>query len=143
MSDMNNVSLIGRLTADPELKTTQNGISYCRFTVAVNRYSKDGEDTADFISCVAWRSTAEFICNYFLKGNKIALIGSIQTGSYTDKDGRKVYTTDINTDKVFFCESKKDGNSENNTKSGKARKARKEEPIDDEVFEEISDDLPF
>ena len=140
---MNNVSLMGRLTADPELKTTQNGISYCRFTVAVNRYSKDGEDTADFISCVAWRSTAEFICNYFLKGNKIALIGSIQTGSYTDKDGRKVYTTDVNTDKIFFCESKKDGNSENNTKSGKARKARKEEPIDDEVFEEISDDLPF
>lgn len=143
MSDMNSVSLMGRLTADPELKATQNGISYCRFTVAVNRYSKDGEDTADFISCVAWRSTAEFICNYFLKGNKIALIGSIQTGSYTDKDGRKVYTTDVNTDKVFFCESKKEGSSENNTKSGKARKARKEEPIDDEVFEEIADDLPF
>lgn len=143
MSDMNNVSLMGRLTADPELKTTQNGISYCRFTVAVNRYSKDGEDTADFISCVAWRSTAEFICNYFLKGSKIALIGSIQTGSYTDKDGRKVYTTDVNTDKVFFCESKKEGSGGNNTKSGEARKARKEEPIDDEVFEEISDDLPF
>lgn len=143
MSDMNNVSLMGRLTADPELKTTQNGISYCRFTVAVNRYSKDGEDTADFISCVAWRSTAEFICNYFLKGNKIALIGSIQTGSYTDKDGRKVYTTDVNTDKAFFCESKKESSSESNTKSSKARKARKEEPIDDEVFEEIADDLPF
>ena len=142
MSDMNNVSLMGRLTADPELKTTQNGISYCRFTVAVNRYSKDGEDTADFISCVAWRSTAEFICNYFLKGNKIALIGSIQTGSYTDKDGRKVYTTDVNTDKVFFCESKKESSSESNTKSSKSRTPRKE-PIDDEVFEEIADDLPF
>lgn len=143
MSDMNSVSLMGRLTADPELKTTQNGISYCRFTVAVNRYSKDGEDTADFISCVAWRSTAEFICNYFLKGNKIALIGSIQTGSYTDKDGRKVYTTDVNTDKVFFCESKKDGDNNTAAKSSKQRKPRKEEPIDDEVFEEIADDLPF
>lgn len=143
MSDMNSVSLMGRLTADPELKTTQNGISYCRFTVAVNRYSKDGEDTADFISCVAWRSTAEFICNYFLKGNKIALIGSIQTGSYTDKDGRKVYTTDVNTDKVFFCESKKEGNSGSGTKSSEPRKPRRQEPIDDEVFEEISDDLPF
>ena len=143
MSDMNSVSLMGRLTADPELKTTQNGISYCRFTVAVNRYSKDGEDTADFISCVAWRSTAEFICKYFLKGNKIALIGSIQTGSYTDKDGRKVYTTDVNTDKVFFCESKKESNSESNTESSKSRTSRKEEPIDDEVLEEISDDLPF
>lgn len=143
MSDMNSVSLMGRLTADPELKTTQSGLSFCRFTVAADRYSKDGEDKTDFISCVAWRSTAEFICNYFLKGNKIALIGSIQTGSYTDKDGRKVYTTDVNTDKVFFCESKKESSSESNTKSSKARKARKEEPIDDEVFEEISDDLPF
>ena len=143
MSDMNNVSLMGRLTADPELKTTQNGISYCRFTVAVNRYSKDGEDTADFISCVAWRSTAEFICKYFLKGSKIALIGSIQTGSYTDKDGRKVYTTDVNTDKVFFCESKKDGDNNTAAKSSKQRKTRKEEPIGDEVLEEIADDLPF
>lgn len=143
MSDMNFVSLMGRLTADPELKTTQNGISYCRFTVAVNRYSKDGEDTADFISCVAWRSTAESICNYFLKGSKIALIGSIQTGSYTDKDGRKVYTTDVNTDKAFFCESKKDGDNNTAAKSSKQRKPRKEEPIDDEVFEEIADDLPF
>lgn len=143
MSDMNSVALMGRLTADPELKTTQNGISYCRFTIAVNRYSKDGEDTADFISCVAWRSTAEFICKYFLKGNKIALSGSIQTGSYTDKDGRKVYTTDVNTDKVFFCESKKDGDNNTAAKSSKQRKPRKEEPIDDEVLEEISDDLPF
>lgn len=143
MSDMNSVSLMGRLTADPELKTIQNGISYCRFTVAVNRYSKDGEDTADFISCIAWRSTAEFICNYFLKGSKIALIGSIRTGSYTDKDGRKVYTTDVNTDKVFFCESKKDGDNNTAAKSSKQRKPRKEEPIDDEAFEEISDDLPF
>ena len=139
---MNVVTIMGRLTADPELKTTQNGISYCRFTVAVNRYSKDGEDTADFISCVAWRSTAEFICKYFLKGSKIALSGSIQTGSYTDKDGRKVYTTDVNTDKVFFCESKKEGSGESNTKSSKSRTPRKE-PIDDEVFEEIADDLPF
>ena len=143
MSDMNSVSLMGRLIADPELKTTQNGISYCRFTIAVNRYSKDGEDTADFISCVAWRSTAEFICKYFLKGNKIALSGSIQTGSYTDKDGRKVYTTDVNTDKVFFCESKKDGDNNTAAKSSKQRKPRKEEPVDEEVLEEISDDLPF
>ena len=143
MSDMNSVSLMGRLTADPELKTTQSGLSFCRFTVAADRYSKDGEDTADFISCVAWRSTAEFICNYFLKGNKIALIGSIQTGSYTDKDGRKVYTTDVNADKVFFCESKKDGDNNTAAKSSKQRKTRKEEPIDDEVFEEIADDLPF
>ena len=140
---MNTVILMGRLTKDTELKATNSGLSVCRFTVAVDRYSKDGEDKTDFINCVAWRKTAEFIDNYFSKGQRIALTGSIQTGSYTDKDGRTVYTTDVLVDKVEFCESKKDGNSENNTKSGKARKARKEEPIDDEVFEEISDDLPF
>lgn len=134
---MNNVSLMGRLTADPELKTTQNGISYCRFTVAVNRYSKDGEDTADFISCVAWRSTAEFICNYFLKGNKIALIGSIQTGSYTDKDGRTVYTTDVLVDKVEFCESKK--NSDSAPAPTRARKPKETE----DIAHDISEDLPF
>ena len=134
---MNSVSLMGRLTADPELKTTQNGISYCRFTVAVNRYSKDGEDTANFISCVAWRSTAEFICKYFLKGNKIALIGSIQTGSYTDKDGRTVYTTDVLVDKAEFCESKK--NSDSAPAPTRAREPKEAEDIP----ADISEDLPF
>ena len=135
---MNSVSLMGRLTADPELKTTQNGISYCRFTVAVNRYSKDGEDTADFISCVAWRSTAEFIDKYFSKGQRILLSGSIQTASYTDKDGRTVYTTDVLVDKAEFCESKK--NSDNDKPAPtRARKPKETEdiPVD------ISDDLPF
>ena len=139
MSDMNSVSLMGRLAADPELKTTQNGISYCRFTLAVNRYSKDGEDTADFISCVAWRSTAEFICKYFLKGSKIALSGSIQTGSYTDKDGRKVYTTDVNTDKVFFCESKKNSDGGDKPATTRTRKPKETE----DILPDISDDLPF
>ena len=107
---MNNVSLIGRLTKDPELKTTQSGLSVCRFTVAVDRpYSK--ENQADFISCIAWRKTAEFIDSYFSKGQRIALTGSIQTGSYTDKDGKTVYTTDINVNNVEFCESKKQNNN--------------------------------
>lgn len=102
---MNNVSLIGRLTKDPDLKTTQSGLSVCRFTVAVDRpYSK--EKQTDFINCIAWRQTADFICKYFTKGQRIALIGSIQTGSY-EKDGSKVYTTEVNVSSVEFCESKK------------------------------------
>ena len=109
---MNNVSLIGQLTKDPELKTTQSGLPVCRFTVAVDRtYSKD---QTDFINCIAWRKTAEFISSYFSKGQRIALTGSIQTGSYTDKDGKTVYTTDINVGNVEFCESKKKNNDSNN-----------------------------
>lgn len=105
---MNNVSLIGRLTADPELKNTQSGISTVRFSIAVNRaYTKQGEERqADFINIVAWRQTAEFICKYFGKGQRIALTGRIQTGSYTDRDGKKRYTYDVVADNVEFCEAK-------------------------------------
>lgn len=128
---MNNVSLVGRLTKDPELKTTQSGLSVCRFTVAVDRpYSKDRQ--ADFISCIAWRKTAEFIDSYFSKGQRIALTGSIQTGSYTDKDGKTVYTTDINVSNVEFCESKKQSDSSGNNLNNVE--------TDDMPFD---DDLPF
>ena len=127
---MNNVSLVGRLTKDPELKTTQSGLSVCRFTVAVDRpYSKD---QADFINCVAWKKTAEFINNYFCKGQRIALTGSIKTGSYTDKDGRTVYTTNINVNNVEFCESKKQSDSSGNNLNSVETE---EMPFDD--------DLPF
>ena len=135
---MNNVILMGRLTKDPELKTTQSGLSFCRFTVAVDRYSKDGEDKTNFISCVAWRNTAEFIDKYFSKGQRILLSGSIQTGSYTDKDGRTVYTTDVLVDKAEFCESKK--NSDND----KPAPTRAREPKETEdIALDISEDLPF
>ena len=127
---MNNVSLVGRLTKDPELKTTQSGLSVCRFTVAVDRtYSKD---QTDFINCIAWRKTAEFISSYFSKGQRIALTGSIQTGSYTDKDGKTVYTTDINVSNVEFCESKKQSDSSGNNLNSVETE---EMPFDD--------DLPF
>ena len=134
---MNNVILMGRLTKDPELKTTQSGLSFCRFTVAVDRYSKDGEDKTDFISCVAWRSTADFIDKYFSKGQRILLSGSIQTGSYTDKDGRTVYTTDVLVDKAEFCESKKNGDS-----APAPTRARKPKETED-IAPDISEDLPF
>lgn len=104
---MNNVSIIGRLTADPELKHTQSGTACTRFSVAVDRKVKQGEEKqADFINIVAWNQTAEFICKYFTKGQRIALTGSIRTGSYTDRDGGKRYTFDVVTNNVEFCESK-------------------------------------
>ena len=100
---MNNVNLIGRLVRDPELRYSQSGMAVLRFTVAVDRkLSKDKKEeaqrnnqpTADFISCVAFGSTAEVIANYHSKGSQIGIEGRIQTGSY-DKDGQRVYTTDI------------------------------------------------
>ena len=110
---MNNVSLIGRLTADPELKTTPSGLSYVRCSLAVDRtfMRKSEERQADFINILAWRKTAEFICRYFGKGQRIALTGRIQTGSYTDKDGGKRYTFEVVAENVEFCEAKKDSGS--------------------------------
>ncbi len=113
---MNNVSLIGRLTADPELKHTQTGLAYARFNIAVDRqFVKQGEERqADFISIVVWNKTAEFVCKYFNKGRRIALNGRIQTGSYTDRDGNKRYTTDVVADNVEFCDSKSESSGGNN-----------------------------
>ena len=110
---MNSVQLIGRLTRDPEIRYTDGGASIARFGLAVDRRFKheNGAD-ADFINIVSFGKTAEFIEKYFHKGMKIALNGRIQTGSYTDKDGKKVYTTDVVAENVEFCESK--GTSANN-----------------------------
>lgn len=107
---MNKTILIGRLTADPELRQTQSGIASCRFTVAVNRKYKNeqGEYEADFITCVAWRQTAEFVSRYFTKGKMIAVEGTLHTGSYQDKNYPDVkhYTTDVYVDNVEFCGDK-------------------------------------
>lgn len=116
---MNNVVLMGRLTHDPELRQTQSGISCCRFTVAVNRKFKN-KDTdqyeADFISCVAWRQTAEFVSKYFSKGSMICVSGSLRTGSYQDKNHSDVthYTTDVMVDGVEFTGEKKQQGTSNN-----------------------------
>lgn len=115
---MNNVILMGRLTADPELRQTQSGISCCRFTIAVNRKFKNqnGEYDADFISCVAWKQTAEFITRYFNKGSMICVSGSLRNGSYTDKNHSDVthYTTDVYVDGVEFTGEKKQQGTTNN-----------------------------
>ena len=113
---MNKVILIGRLTADAELKQTQNGTSVARFSLAVNRrFSKDNEQTADFISCIAWKHTAEFICKYFRKGSMIAVSGRIQTGSYTDNNGVKRYTTDVVVEEAYFTGEKQNSGTAANT----------------------------
>lgn len=104
---MNNVILVGRLTRDPEVRYTDGGKSVAKFTVAVDRrFKQEGGQTADFISCVAFGKTAEFVEKYFKQGNKIGVEGRIQTGSYTNKDGVKVYTTDVAVENVEFVESK-------------------------------------
>lgn len=144
---MNNVSLIGRLTADPELKTTQSGISTTRFSIAVDRtYTKQGEEKqADFINVVAWRQTAEFICKYFSKGRRIAITGRIQTGSYTDRDGNKRYTFDVIAENVEFCDRKQDssvGGAET-TPSTQAQRASIPDNIDNIVDMPGDEDLPF
>ena len=105
---MNKVMLMGRLTATPELKQTQSGNSVVSFCMAVDRrfQGQDGKREADFINCVAWRKTAEFVAKYFGKGRMIAVTGSIQTRRYTDRDGKDRTATEIIADEVYFCGDK-------------------------------------
>lgn len=117
---MNKTILMGRLTRDPEVRYIQgdNASAVARFSLAVDRrFKKDGEQTADFINCVAFGKTGEFIEKYGHKGTKFVVEGRIQTGSYTNKDGQKVYTTDVVVEQVEFAESKAsaDGNATGNT----------------------------
>ena len=143
---LNCAVIMGRLTADPELRQTPSGVSVTRFTVAVDRgYVKAGEERkADFINVVAWRQTAEFVSRYFQKGSMIAVQGSIQTGSY-EKDGVKRYTVEISADNVSFCGSK----SETGTSGGAPRTPVAAAPsfsngsADDFAAMADDDDLPF
>ena len=110
---MNKVILMGRLTRDPEVRYSQGDstMAVARFTLAVDRRGRrdangDGTQTADFISCVAFRTNAEFIEKYFRQGMRVLISGRIQTGSYTNRDGQKVYTTDVVVDEQEFADSK-------------------------------------
>ena len=105
---MNAICLMGRLTGDPELKTTPNGIDVTSFCVAVDRaYTPKGQEKqTDFIHCVAWRNTAEFITRYFHKGQRMALQGSLQMRSYTDRDGNKRTVYEVLVDRAFFADAK-------------------------------------
>ena len=114
---MNKVILMGRLTRDPEVRYTQgdNAMAIARYSLAVDRrFKRDGEPDADFINCVAFGKSGEFAEKYLRKGTKIAVVGRIQTGSYTNKDGQKVYTTDVVVEEQEFAESKNSGSSDNN-----------------------------
>ena len=149
---MNKAMLIGRLTADPVVRSTagEKPTSFCRFTLAVENHLKKTEPKADFISCQAWRQTAEFVSKYFNKGSMICLEGSLRTGSYQDKNHSDVthYTTDVLVDNVEFCGSKSEqGHSapaptQQTTPTAEAHTA---EAIDLSEFEDIlSDgDVPF
>ena len=106
---MNKVVLMGRLTRDPEVRYSQgeNALAIARYTLAVDRrFKRDGEQTADFINCVVFGKSAEFTERYFRQGMRVVVCGRIQTGSYTNKDGQRVYTTDVVAENVEFAESK-------------------------------------
>lgn len=111
---MNKALIIGRLTANPEIRFNQSNIPYTRFSVAVNRTftNNQGQREADFINIVAWRKQAENVCNFLKKGSLVSIEGKIQTGSYENKDGKKVYTFDVVADYVQFLDSKKDGQAQ-------------------------------
>lgn len=129
---MNKAILVGNLTKDPELTTTQSGINVARFTVACQRKytNENGERDCDFINCVAWRTSAEFIHKYFKKGNKIGIVGTIQTRSYDAEDGTKRYVTEVVVEESEFVQSKRDDGSQ-------AENSKPElTPVDD-------DNLPF
>ena len=146
---INNVVLMGRLTAAPELKTTQSGISTVRFSVAVERrYNKQGEERqTDFIDCVAWRQTAEFVSKYFNKGSMIAVEGSIQTRNYEDKNGNKRKAVEVQVDNVSFCGSKGEtgtGGGNPNLDVLKDKVEQFNAPQNNSSYTDIpDDDLPF
>jgi single-strand DNA-binding protein len=107
---------MGRLTKDVEIRQTPNNLSVARFTIAVNRrFAKDGGQQADFINCIAWRKTGEFIARYFQKGSMIAVVGSIQSRSWDGNDGKKQYATEVIVDEVYFTGSKAESSTGGNT----------------------------
>ena len=138
---MNKVFICGRLVRDPEVRYSQGekSTAIARYTVAVDRkFKKDGEQNADFISCIAFGKTAEFAEKYLRKGIKMLIVGRIQTGSYTNKDGQKVYTTDVVVEEQEFAESK--------SESKRIFTDSEEQQSEDEftyLSDEYDDELPF
>ena len=145
---MNKAFIVGNLTRDPELSTTANGISVCRFTVAVPRRfsNSEGEREADFINCIAWRNLADIVAKYVKKGKKVCVVGSIQTRNYEAQDGTKRYITEVVAEDVEFISPRGDADDsepiekskfdDDQTEQSAKSKIAKFEPIDD-------DDLPF
>lgn len=144
---MNQVILMGRLTKDPEMRYTQGAepTAVTRYTLAVNRYGKD--EQADFIPCVAFGKRGEFAEKYFRKGMRVLVSGRIQTGSYTNRDGQKVYTTDVILDTQEFADSKGDGQNRTTAEStGQAQTGQAMEGMDGFMYipDDVADEgLPF
>lgn len=143
----NLVVLTGRLTVDPEMKTTQSGVSVTSFCVAVQRQYKSGEEPiTDFINIVAWRHTAEFVTKYFKKGNMIGIEGSIQTRKYTDRDGNNRVAFEVLASNVQFVESKKNNTDVNVANDSEDPLKSVSDKLRDAGFEQTNisdDDLPF
>ena len=136
---LNHIDLMGRLVADPELRQTAGGISVVTFRIAVDRnYTPQGQEKqADFISCVAWRQTAEFIGKYFAKGRMIALEGSLRSRNYEDEQGQKRTAYEVIVDHAYFADSKQDAEKQ------KAPGVGSFPPVDVEASAEDDGDLPF
>jgi len=143
---MNKVILMGRLTRDPEVRyTTNNNTLVCTFSLAVNRrFKQEGQPDADFINVVAWAKTGEFCSKYFTKGQQVAVCGHLQTRSYDDKDGKKVYVTEVVAEDTYFADSKRDPNA-NAFDAGFNPSAQPNEAPSSEGFMAIEEDsnLPF
>ena len=136
---MNKVILVGNMVADPEYQTTASGISLCRFRIAVQRKYKNeaGEYESDFISVVAWRSSADFVSKYLHKGNKVGVTGSLQTRTYDAQDGTKKYVTEVVADEVESYTPKSENENKPKTEASQKQEVMQNfEPIDDQ-------NLPF
>lgn len=143
MASFNKVILMGRLTANPELKTTPNGAAVTSFTLAVDRRYNKGEDKqCDFITIVAWKQTAEFICKYFGKGQAILVCGELQTRTWKDQSGNNRYATEVVANEANFCEGKKEAEG-NNTPSNQSGSQSKNSPAPYIPESYLSGDLPF
>ena len=151
---MNKTVLMGRLTADPQVRYSQgdNATAVARYTLAVDRqFKRDGDQSADFINCIAFGKRGEFAEKYLRKGTKIAVVGRIQTGSYTNKDGQKVYTTDVVVEEQEFAESKatSDANAGSFSHAGGFQQAPAPTPAADagdgfmNIPDGIDEELPF
>ena len=147
---MNKVILMGRLTRDPDVRYTQgeNPMAIARYTLAVDRrFKREGEATADFISCVAFGKQAEFAEKYFRQGIRIVITGRIQTGSYTNRDGNKVYTTDVVVEEQEFAESKNAQNGAEGSSNTQSNTVAGQPTVDPDGFMNIPDgideELPF
>lgn len=148
---LNNISVMGRLTADPEVRQTPNGVSVCSFTIANDKDFKRDGDAPNWIDCVAWRNNAEFIGKYFKKGSLIVVTGSLQTRQYQDKNGNNRKATEIVVNQQYFAESKRSAEENQGAAFAPAQPAVQPAPVsytsanasDFTVTGDAEDDLPF